>query len=135
MTSFEYRVQARNPGTYLAFGACGLLACAAWTLEAPAIAWVPVLALLSAILWRLAVNPRTGFRLTEDRLEIFAPGEFRVVPLAHIDSVALTRDDKGAPGCMILTRDGRRIALPCASRFQPADLRRQFTLRDVRILI
>lgn len=135
MSSFEYYVQARNPGTYLLYALSALLVGAAWILHAPLLSWVPVLAFAGLILWRIATNPKTGFRLLDDRIEIFRPGEHRLFALDQIDSVALGSGLAGPNRCLIHLQDGRSLPLPCAARLDLQSMRRQFALRGIRVLV
>lgn len=134
MSSFEYSVQARNPGTYLLYALSGLMVGMAWIVNAPVIAWIPVLGFAGMILWRIATNPKTGFRLSDDRIEIFRPGELRQVPLDQIDSVVLGLGVSGTYRCLLHLQDGRSLPLPCAARLDLPGLRQQFALRGVRVL-
>jgi hypothetical protein len=132
LDAFEYRLQARRPGTYLALGAGLFTACALVLTGATGWAWLPVLAYLALVLAQLWQNRSGGLRLSAARLEWFRDDCLQdMVPLARI-ARARVRSGVFAPDeCTLVLRDGRRIELPYEALPPARRLQRELAARGV----
>lgn len=130
---FEYRVQARTPAAYAGLFLWLAIFAAFWQ-RGLAFAAVSIMAVFIApLLWRIAVNPRSGFRINRDRLEVFTPGHYRIVPLPRVDCVQINGDG-GRTSCDITLTDGEGLALPGGNRFCPTALAREFRSRGIAVV-
>jgi hypothetical protein len=130
---FEYRAEARNLLNYAVFGGGIAAAVAAWIGNVPVLTGVIAVAYLMPMAVRLALNPRRGFRMDADRLDIYAPGEHRVIALPRIDLVRIAAARSGT-SCDLTLTSGEALLLPGGHRFSPADLAREFRARGVAVI-
>jgi hypothetical protein len=130
---FEYRAEARNPINYAAFGGGIAVALAAWIGNVHVLTGVIVVAYLAPMALRLVLNPRRGFRMDADRLEIFAPGQHRVIPLPRIDRVRIAAARSGT-SCDLTLTSGEALFLPGGHKFCPVVLAQEFRARGVAVI-
>jgi len=131
VSPFEYHVQTRSPAAYLSLGA-GLFAFyMGLRSDASVLTLLAVTACLGFIVLRLAVNPKRGFRFQSDRVEIFAPGLFRAIPVHEI--ACLRAEAVGHDHCrwVIVLRDGTTLPLPGAERVPAQRIAAGFAQRGI----
>ena len=132
LQTYEYRLQARRPATYIALGV-GVVTAYAVAFANALLAGIPVAGYLMVVLWRLWHNPAAGLSFTENRLEVFDPSEHRSFHLSEIRSVRLRTGVFSDDECVLSLRDGRRLALPPDALPQIRKLHREFTRRGISI--
>jgi hypothetical protein len=130
---FEYRVQARNPLSYAGFAFWVTSSAGLWQHGLRFAAATVLAVFVLPALWRLAVNPRSGFRIDRDRLEVFTPGYYRIIPLPRVDCVRITGDGDRT-SCDITLTDGEGLVLPGGSLFCPTILAREFRSRGIAVV-
>jgi hypothetical protein len=131
--SFEYRAQARNPVSYLAFGLGFAVVVTNWALRLSVLSWTFSLLCLLALLVRLFLNPRSGFRLDDRTIEVFAPGRHRIIPLSATESVRISQAETGL-SCDLSLTSGEGVPLPSQLRIRPDDLAGQFRTCGVLVI-
>jgi len=132
---FEYRVQARNPVMYLLLGAA--IALTRYGLVHPGYRLIGCLgaAACAAILWRLVVNPKSGFRLTGKMIEVFGPAWHRIVPLRQVETVLISGAERGQTQCLLRLTDGSDLPVPATGWFRAETLAEEFQARGLRVLV
>lgn len=117
---WEYRIQDRKPGTYLALGV-GMAACyVVYSMHLAPWVWALVAAYLTLVFIRLSVNRGTTLRVTATRIECQTDEGRRVIPLAEISDLAV--DAARPTTCLLRTRDGTTCRVPCADAKRAAHL-------------
>ncbi|MFN0113890.1 MAG: hypothetical protein ACKVPY_04355 [Paracoccaceae bacterium] len=127
----EYRLQARRPGNYFALGVAMSASYLAWTLSMPKTIWVLIVIYLGLVLWRLAVNPVTGFRLRDDRIETIENGRLRVVPLAQVESFRLSLERFAPALCLVTLEGGEVIGVRCGGAARARTLAKGLRMRGI----
>jgi hypothetical protein len=117
---WEYRQQARKPGTYLALGVGMAAAYVAYVMRMPIWVWALVAAYLALVLIRLSLNPATAYRLTETALECRDNGRRRRIPLGTIADYSV--DPQVPTDCLITLGDGSIQRIPCRNTARAAHL-------------
>lgn len=133
--TFEYRHQARTPATYLALGAAIASAYLVHNLDLPQLHQLLALLFVGVVLWRIAINPIRGFRLSDGGLEFFEGHYRRQVPLAEVASVTVYQPVGDTTRCVLNLRSGDRLALPGAERFGTRRLVAEFAGLGLPVLI
>lgn len=130
---FEYRRQARNPGTYMALGVAMAVVWLAFALDLRLSVRGLALIYLALVLWRLGANPRRGFRLSGRTLGWFGPRGREVIALSNLAGVTIGLTEKGATVCFLNLTDGRTLPLPGAEAYGVARLRQEFGARGIAV--
>jgi hypothetical protein len=112
---YEYRLQARRPGTYAALAFGMGMAQVNRFLDAPFLAWALVAAFLVLTLVALVLNHAAGVRLSADRIEIYTGAAERSVALAQIERAVLAGNPFGPRRCTLHLYNGTRLVLPAES--------------------
>jgi hypothetical protein len=128
---YEFRRQARGPLAYSELGIAMGLTHVAVTQDLARVVWALLAVWLGLLLWRLARNPASGFRLREDRIEVFGPGRLRVVPLRRVSSFWHSKDRLSARFGFLSLDDGEIVPVPCGSRTHAIALGRQLSRRGI----
>jgi hypothetical protein len=132
---FEYSVQARNPAGYLSLAFATLfagLAVAGWLPPVMAPLAIVVMLVLAA---RLALNPRSGFRISAQRIEVFRPGYARIIPIEQVDAILISARGRGSTLAVLRLLNGVCMELPSAERICGQGLAAALRDRGLRVLI
>lgn len=132
---FEYRVQARNPAMYVFFATA--IAVTRFGMAHPGYKLIGIIgaAGLATVLWRLMLNPKSGFRLTDRMIEVFAPAWHRIVPLKQVESVLISGAERGQTQCLLRLKDGTDLPVPATSWFHANHLAQEFQAKGLRVLV
>ena len=130
LQTYEYRLQARRPATYLALGV-GLVTAYAVVFTNALIAALPVAAYLMVVLWRLWRNPTAGIAFTPDKFEMFDRFAHHTFPIKDIRAVRLKTGVFTDDECVLELANGMRIALPPDALPKLYKLRFEFARRGI----
>ncbi len=131
--TFEYRRQARGPGSYLALGLAMGLIFTGWSQGWPFSAMILCGPFLALILVRLILNEAEGFRLTAHALEFYGSSEDRAIAWRDLNAVTLSGDGSGGAHCLLHLAGGSTDVLPATSSFSPERLGQEFRDRGVPV--
>lgn len=124
---WEFRLQDRRPGTYLALGVGMAAAYVVWLMQLPPWVWALAAAYLTLVFIRLSVNRGTTFRMTATALDVSLGGKRRSIALGAVAGAAT--DPAAARVCRVTLKDGRVCHIPCGDPRRAQLLARLVTAR------
>lgn len=130
LQTYEYRLQARRPATYLALGV-GLVTAYAAVFAAAILAALPIAGYLTVVLWRLWRNPTAGIVLTSEALEVFDRFDRQRFTLRDIRAARLRTGIFTDDECVLVLANGTRMALPPDALPKLYKLRYEFARRSI----
>lgn len=129
--SFMKRSQGRRPRTYMALGVGMAAAYAAVKYDLGALTLGLAIVYLALVLRRLILNPATGFRLGQTRIDWFTEKGTESAALADLIGVTIARNPEGRTVCTLKLRGGRAITLSGVEDLDPKRLIREFMRRGI----
>lgn len=117
---WEYRLQDRKPGTYLALGVGMAAAYVVYVMQLPPWVWALAAAYLALVFIRLSINRGTTFRLTPVAIDCTLNGKRRTIALTAIRALAQDADTPSV--CQVQTADGSVLRIPCGDAKRAAHL-------------
>ncbi|MCB2135970.1 MAG: hypothetical protein KDE08_08505 [Rhodobacteraceae bacterium] len=129
--TFEYIVQARNPGTYFALGVSLAAVDFIWVYGWPLIAEVGAVAFMLLVLHRLVINKKYGFRILSDAIECITRNARSTVPFSDIAGASVIVLHDGSTRSWLNLRGGGIQSLPGVTRVDADRLIREFRRRGI----
>ena len=108
---WEFRLQDRKPGTYLALGVGMAAFYIVWLMQLPPWVWALAAAYLTLVVIRLSINRGTTFRMTATTLECTIANKRRSIDLGAV--AGAETDPAAATVCRVTLTDGSVCPIPC----------------------